>query len=155
MNKLSNLLLISYARGVAGAVHKAAPADARSRVQMASGLGAGLMALSVTPALAQSGKARENIVSLIQGVSTFVLMIVGAAIVVMAAWGAFLYITAGGNSNRATKAQQTIKNVAIGLAVGAAIFLIRSVVLDLIDGAGDGSGDKTRGVLEENGEIGK
>lgn len=124
-----------------------------SRAQIGSSLFLGLILLSASTSFADSSdKAQNDIVSLVEKVTNFLLLLLAAAVVGMAAWGAFLYVTSAGSQRRTGMAKETIKNVFIGLALAAAIFLIRSVVLGII-GAVDtgGSGSKVRKKLEDGG----
>lgn len=120
-----------------------------TRAQIGSSIVLGLLVLFTSNAFAGP---RDNIVNLVVSISNFLLMILAAAVIGMACWGAFLYVTSAGNRQRVDMAKETVKNVFIGLAIAAAIFLIRSVVLDFVGGVdGGGGGNGIRNKLKDGG----
>jgi Type IV secretion system pilin len=143
MKTLLSLPTRLTAQAHASAVSLEAGSTRLSRAQVGSALLLGLMVLMASDASAASAvDANGGIVTLIKKATNFLLLILAAAVVGMASWGAFLYVTSAGNNKRVDMAKDTIKNVFIGLAVAAAVFLLRQVVLDLIGGVDSSSGGK-------------
>lgn len=83
----------------------------------------------------------SQVVTIIKNGTKFIIALIAVASVAMLAWASFLYITSGGSSGRASKAKDAAKNVLIGFGLAAAIYIVRSVVLDIVGQAGGGNND--------------
>jgi hypothetical protein len=100
-----------------------------------------------------SGSSTSTLVSLIETAGGFLAAIVAAVSVAMLLYASLLYITSGGNYGRAGKAKETAKNVVIGFGLAACIFLLRSIILQIVGGAG-GEGSSGNSVSSCLGKTG-
>lgn len=158
MSRMNNMLLGFYVRGQVAAMGSAdkiaarAPQDKRGKLDMVVGGISGAMFSSAGVAYAQNGKANSEAVkpleNLISALGNLLVILVAGATLTMAAWGAFQYVTAGGSTGRASKAKQTLVNVAIGFMALAAVFIGRKVALGLV-GSVDSDGTKLNNQLNK------
>lgn len=116
-----------------------------------------LAVLSIEATDAHAEKAtgsQAKVVALIDKFTNFIVLIVAALSVLMGVWAALQFVGSGGNSQVASKAKSTIKNVVIGLVVCAGIFIIKNAVLAVVGGAGgDGNSTKFNQDLQDNGAL--
>lgn len=114
----------------------------RGRLEVAAGTLLAFLANSQLAFAAESLASSESkIVSLIKRLTLALLVIVGAVGLLFLGVAAILWMTAGGNSTQLSKAKTTAKNVLIGYALAACIFIIPRLLFSLI-GDLDGSGSK-------------
>ncbi len=111
----------------------AAAADAAAAKQEDKPIGAGCVEKStglVVPCVAQ-GSPTQVIVGVIARVVNWLLTLSGTLFLVMFIWGGISYMIAGGDSAKAGKAQKTLINAIIGVA----IIMFSYVMLDYILGS--------------------
>lgn len=87
----------------------------------------------------KTGDSQDGVVSIINTAATWLILLIGAASVLMFAWASFLFVTSAGNSKAIEMAKTTAKNVVIGIALAASIYLIKGLIINVLDGAGGAS----------------
>lgn len=106
-------------------------------------LATALFALTLTPKLAAAqlynplDPAGEGttVYAIVGNIIAGFLGLVGAAALVMFIWGGFLWLTAGGNSDRIQKGKSTLTWAVIGLAVIFGAYALSSNVINYLIGA--------------------
>lgn len=76
----------------------------------------------------------KQVYNSIAEISTDLVIIAGASILLLYAWAALLFITAGSNPRRVEKAKDQAKRVTIALFVIAGLFLIQTVIVSIATG---------------------
>ena len=76
----------------------------------------------------QGIRADTTLAGLTKNVFTLVFSVASLAVIVMLVWGAWQWITSGGDKEKIAAAQKRIMNALIGLAVLAVAFLIARIV---------------------------
>ena len=99
----------------------------------------------------------EGSVALVDTIDTLigvVLSLVGIVLVVLMLYAGFNWMTAAGDADKVKVAQDTIKRAMIGLLIVVSAYGISSFVLDVLVGAGGGSGSEPAATKTgTNGEI--
>jgi len=78
-----------------------------------------------------------NLTTVIRNVLSWVLMLGGALAVIYLVYGGILYITAGGDAEKATKGRTAITNAIIGIIIIALAYVIVQFVGNAIGGVAD------------------
>lgn len=90
------------------------------------------------------GLPKEDIRVIIARIIRIALGLIGIIMVVLLMYGGYLWMSAGGNSEQISKAQQVLKNAAIGLAIILSSYAITIFVMRIF-GIGDSNGDQGGG----------
>lgn len=83
----------------------------------------------------QGGEGLTGPGGIISRVLTWLLILAGAIAVIYLIYGGLLYITAGGDAEKATKGRTALINAIIGIIIIALAILIVSWVTSIIQGA--------------------
>lgn len=157
ITKINNLALRGLTTAqVKGAEVAAKPASREvtttaAKLQMAAGAAiAYLLYLITVPAIA-ADKDTQNVVALIDRFTNFIVILVAAISVLMGVFAALQFVGSGGNSQVASRAKSTIKNVVIGLVVCAGVFILKNAVLSVVAAGGSGNENKFNKTLKDNG----
>lgn len=86
----------------------------------------------IGPAQGRSSFTIDDLVDLIQTITSWILIIIGLVGVIFLLYGAFVYITAGGNEEKVGEAKKIIIYALIGIAVAILAFAIVSFVASII-----------------------
>lgn len=81
---------------------------------------------------AKSGFTIDRLINLIETLASWFLIIIGLIGVIFLLYGALVYITAGGDSEKVDKAKKTIIYALIGIAVAILAFAIVTFVASLL-----------------------
>jgi len=102
----------------------------KEKIRQIGMLAAVAQTVPVTPPLPIVGGITLR--SLFERIVLWVLAIAGMIAVLFLIYGGFLYLTAGGDAERVTKAKTTIINAVIGIIVIALAFAIFFAVTDVL-----------------------
>lgn len=126
------------------------------KLQMFTGVVAGTAVANQGVAMAAGcggAGGTSQVVTIVKNGTKFIIALIAVVSVAMLAWASFLYITSGGSSGRAAKAKDAAKNVVIGFGLAAAIYIVRSVILDIVGQAGGGGNGGFQNCLDQGGKI--
>lgn len=159
-HKLNTLALGAFVGAQTNAIAKTNDIQARSTVipasrsgklEMAAGAGlAYLLYLLTVPAFADE-KAQKGVVALLDRFTNFIVLLIAAFSVLMGVFAALQFVGSGGNTQIASKAKTTIRNVVIGLVLCAGVFIIKNAILSIVAGTGTGDENKFNKTLRDNG----
>lgn len=105
---------------------------------------------SVWVAPQNNSGAPDNLETITQNVTNWILGFIGLIAVLFIIWGGVQYLTAGGNQNQMEDAKTTIKNAVMGLVIAGIAYAIVTAVIGPIlggSGAGGAGGTAATGVM--------
>ncbi len=96
--------------------------------------------------ITQTSSAREFVVN----VTNFVLSFLGLAAVIVVIYGGFLYVTAGGEQERADKGKKSVMYAVMGIVI---VLISYALVNTIIQGAAGGEDETSSGSLYSSGGV--
>lgn len=148
--KINNLSL----RTAVAVQSAAVSSENRVRATAGKGFAGAAVATLVMPGAAmaaRSGKEQQSVLNFVDSVSGFLLAIFAGVFIAVFVWGAMLIVTSAGNEGRAAKGKKTIMNAMIGLGLVAAMFLLRGLLINVIDSVDGGRG--SGGAPKDGGDV--